>query len=95
MLRGPRLRPGVAALRHALEVRYSEHHPPEGVQPHRTEAARRLSPERLGLRARTSRKAEAALLPLERIAIEGGVAHLADLVEAHAPLSLPSPKRQG
>jgi ATP-dependent helicase/nuclease subunit B len=83
VLRGPRLRPGVAALRHALEVRYSEHHPPEGVEARRTEAARRLSPGRWMSARDLAERLEAALLPLERIATAGGEARFADLGEAH------------
>lgn len=83
VLRGPRLRPGLAALRHALEVRRSEHHPPEGVRPQRTEAARRLPREGWDCARDLAERVGAALLPLDRIATADRLVPFADLVEAH------------
>ena len=95
VLRGPRLRRGLAALRHALEVRHCRA-PSAGrraAAPNRSGAAP-VIPNRLGVRARSRGTVEAALLPLERIAIAGGVAASRGSRRS-APRRAPCRRRQG
>jgi ATP-dependent helicase/nuclease subunit B len=82
-LRGPRLAPGIAALRHTLEIRLREATPPEGVRPNRSEAARLLSRRKWDSALDLVSKIEAALAPLEKLADERGTVPLPVLVEAH------------
>src|SRR6185295_4615046 len=83
VLRGPRLQPGLAALRHALVVRHAERYPPEGIPPKRSEATRHLSRERWETARKLAEQVEAALSTLERLAAADGLLSLGDLVEAH------------
>lgn len=83
VLRGPRLAPGITALRHAIDVRFAECFPPDGIQPERGEAARHLSRSRWQTARELVERIDIALSPLEEIAAESGLVSLPALVDAH------------
>ncbi len=84
VLRGPRLRPGLASLRHALEVRFAERwNAAEGERVRPGQAAHGLSRRKWEAARDLAARIETALAPLERLAAKRGKARLADLVEAH------------
>jgi ATP-dependent helicase/nuclease subunit B len=82
VLRGPRLRPGSAALCHALEMRFGERYREGEDKEFPTEAARGLSRAKWEAARDLASRIEAALRPLEDRAREAVVA-LPDLVNAH------------
>jgi ATP-dependent helicase/nuclease subunit B len=82
VLRGPRLKPGLAALRHALAVARQGLDAPQEGRWQRSEAARRLSRGRWDAAIDLAARAEAAFRPLESLAGRRAVP-FADLVAAH------------
>jgi len=80
-LRGPRLNPGMAALRHALALRFAEAHPPEGTR--KRKGAARVSERRCDSARELAERVETALASLERIAANGARVPLSELVDAH------------
>jgi ATP-dependent helicase/nuclease subunit B len=83
VLRGPRLRPGLAALRHALGERFAAwERRDEEEWSERTQAARGLSRSRWEAAAELAARMQEALNPLEALA-RGGAVPLAEIVEAH------------
>ena len=83
VLRGPRLKPGSAALRHALETRFAERSTRDGEpREYPSQASRHLSTRKWEMARNLAARIEEALKPLEILASENVVA-LPDLVAAH------------
>ncbi len=84
-MRGPRLRPGLAALRHALALRrdakFGTAEDEAGVE--RTYAAKFLGPRQWETADDIAARVEEALAPLEALTVAGGAVALQTLVEAH------------
>ena len=86
VLRGPRLKPGTAALIHALEGAREERFRKraEGEYPSRTDASRDLTSSDWAEAGKLAQRIGRALELLERLADSNRTARLADLVAAHA-----------
>jgi len=87
VLRGPRLKPGLAALNHALAGRFAAwekwKEESEDRWEDRTTAASGLSRTRWEAAIDLAQRIEEALAPLEELSARGGKVPLAGLVEAH------------
>ncbi|MGH6926000.1 MAG: double-strand break repair protein AddB [Propylenella sp.] len=84
VLRGPRLKPGLAALRHALQERFAAWERRKEVDwLDRTNAASGLSRSRWEAAIDLAGRIESALGPLEAIAARDGAIPLPELVDAH------------
>ena len=84
VLRGPRLRPGLSALRRAVAERLAvRKEQADEDRSGSTEAARRLSQTRFEAAAQLAEAMETALKPLEALAARDGHVPLAELVGAH------------
>jgi len=86
VLRGPRLKPGLSALGHAVEQAAANRRtePAEGSpRQWSSEAARGLSRAGWAAAEDLAARIEASLAPLERLAIQGDRIALPDLIEAH------------
>ncbi len=81
VLRGPRLKPGLAALRHAVAAAIAAREQ-EGSR-RTTEAAWRLSPRARAAAGNIAERVGEALSGLERLAERDAPASLAELVDAH------------
>lgn len=82
VLRGPRLKPGSAALRHALELRFAERYREGPDKDFPTEAARELSRPGWEAARDLASRVESNLRPLESLAPEDAIA-FPDLVQGH------------
>ncbi len=86
VLRGPQLKPGLAALNHALGERFAawtKHKAKEREWSERTRAADGLSLTRWETAIDLAQRIEEALAPLEALVACDGKVALAELVEAH------------
>jgi len=84
-LRGPRLKPGLAAVRHTLSLRHAAKFgaDDEGEGVDKTFAAKFLTPREWEAADKLAARVEEALSPLEALADADGPIDLAALVEAH------------
>ncbi len=83
ILRGPRLKPGLAALRKTLAHHTAMRTNPDGERTRLANAVRNLFPSDLAAAAALAEKVESALAPLERCTETGRTVPLTTLVEAH------------
>ncbi len=83
VLRGPRLKPGLAALRHALGERFAAWERRKEDRSGLTQAAGGLWPEEWEGAKALAIRLEEVLAPLEALAARGGRVALAELVDAH------------
>ena len=83
VLRGPRLKPGLAALRHALDLRFAEHWAEPRRERRRTQAARSMSERMWDDAKKLAERVEQALQHFEQLASSRGTVALTEIVEAH------------
>jgi ATP-dependent helicase/nuclease subunit B len=85
VLRGPQLKPGLAALRHALDERFAERweRPSEAGRSDWTEAARRMSQTQWEEAKALAASMDLCLSPLEALVDRDAAVPLSELVDAH------------